>query len=267
VCSTIDRIISKRQPFANPTYKSKKKTAGGLKPRKHTVMQKQTPPTFSVNLNPNPGLTRYGKRRPNGKGWIAKPGQPDRKFNVSLWASTFVNKDGVELLAYNGNVDAFSRTDRGLDKQRAGANAGAGPSVEVNGMEVQDGRVVLFEALHAEGYIAENGNRRADFYGYWNDKGQIVDIGGWANDFEDERGGTRTSVVGGTQPHYENPLDVTASQDEIDAMRSTAEQAEEPSFTHDSENPAPAEEASSRRRGRRSEPQQTASIADDEHSR
>lgn len=226
-------------------------------------MQQQTPPTFSVNLNPNPGRTRYGKRRPNGKGWIAKPGQPDRKFNVSLWSSTFINKDGVELLAYNGNVDSYARTDRGVDKMRAGANAGNGPTVEVNGMTIEDGRIVVFEAVHAEGNIAENGKRRADFYGYWNDKGEIIDLGGWSNDFEDGR----TSVVGGTQPHYEKPIDMEASPDEIEALHRTAEPAEEPSFGHDSENPAPAEEQPSRRRGRRSEAQQTASIADDEQSR
>lgn len=225
-------------------------------------MQKPEP-TFSVNLNPNPGTTRYGKRRPNGKGWIAKPGQPDRKFNVSVWASTFTNKDGVELLAYNGNVDPYARTDRGVDKQRAGANAGSGPAVEVNGMQVQDGRIVFFEAVHAEGNMAENGKRRADFYGYWNDKGTIIDLGGWANDFEDGR----TSVVGGTQPHYEKPLGMEASSDEIDAMRRSAEPAEDPAISHESENPAPAVEPASRRRGRRSEAQQTASITDDKHGR
>jgi hypothetical protein len=226
-------------------------------------MQKPEP-TFSVNLNPNPGTTRYGKRRPNGKGWIAKPGQPDRKFNVSVWASTFVNKDGVELLAYNGNVEAYARTDRGVDKQRAGANAGTGPTVDVNGMEVQDGRIVFFEAVHAEGNIAENGKRRADFYGYWNDKGTIVDLGGWANDFEEGR----TSVVGGTQLHYEKPLDMEASPEDIASMHSVAEPAEEQTFWHESENPTPAEETSSRRRGsRRGDAQQTASIPEDEQIR
>ena len=224
-------------------------------------MQKPEP-TFSVNLNPNPGTTRYGKRRPNGKGWIAKPGQPDRKFNVSVWASTFVNKDGVELLAYNGNVDPYARTDRGVDKMRAGANAGNGPTVEVNGMKIEDGRIVIFEAVHAEGNIAENGLRRADFYGCWNDKGTIIDVGGWANDFEDGR----TSVVGGTQRHYEKPLDMEASLEDIANMQKTAEPAEEQSIGHDSENPAPAEEASSRRR-RRNDAPQSASIADDGQSR
>jgi hypothetical protein len=227
-------------------------------------MQKPEP-TFSVNLNANPGTTRFGKRRPNGKGWIAKPGQPERKFNVSVWASTFVNKDGVELLAYNGNVDPYARTDRGVDKMRAGANAGTGPSIEVNGMEIQDGRIVFFEAVHAEGNIAENGKRRADFYGYWNDKGTLIDVGGWSNDFEDGR----TSVVGGTQPHFEKPVDMQASPDEIDAMRSTAEPAEEHAFGHGSENPEPVEEQTSSRRrgGRRADTQQSASIPDDEQSR
>lgn len=225
-------------------------------------MQKKEP-TFSVNLNPTPGTTRYGKRRPNGKGWIAKPDQPDRKFNVSLWASTFVNKDGVELLAYNGSVESFARTDRGVDKMRAGAHAGKGPDVDVNGMKIENGRIVIFETVHDKGNIAENGKRRADFYGYWNDKGNIIDLGGWANDFEDGR----TSVVGGTQPHYEKPLDMQLSSDEIDAMRSSAEPAEEQSFGHVSENPAPEEDqTSSRRRGRRGEAQHSASIPDD-HSR
>lgn len=225
-------------------------------------MQKPEP-TFSVNLNANPGTTRFGKRRPNGKGWIAKPDEPDRKFNVSLWASTFINKDGVELLAYNGNVEAFARTDRGVDKMRAGASTGSGPTVEVNGMKIDDGRMVLFEAVHAEGNIADNGKRRADFYGYWNDKGVLRDIGGWSNDFEDGR----TSVVGSTQPHYEKPVEMAASPEDIASMRSTAEPAEEHPFGHGSENPAPAEDATSRRRGRRGEAQQTASIADDEQGR
>jgi hypothetical protein len=223
----------------------------------------QSKPTFSVNLNPNPGLNRYGNRRPHGKGWIAKPGEPDRKFNVTLWATTFTNKDGVELLAYNGNVDAYARTDRGADKMRAGVNAGTGPTVEVNGMKIDDGRCVLFEAVHAEGNIAENGNRRADLYGYWNDKGVIHDIGGWSNDFEDGR----TSVVGSTQPHYEKPVEMQASPDHIAGMRSSAEPAEQSPFDHASENPAPAEEQTTSRRRRRGEEQQTASIADDELSR
>lgn len=222
-------------------------------------------PTFSVNLNPNPGTTRFGKRRPNGKGWIAKPGQPERKFNVSLWSSTFMNKDGVELLVYTGNVEAYARTDRGVDKMRAGAKAGNGPDVVVNGMTIEDGRVVIFEAVHAEGKIAGNGKRRADFYGCWNDKGTIIDVGGWANDFEDGR----TSIVGGTQPHYEKPMEMEASGAEIDAMHANAEPAEDQIFAHESENPAPVEEQSSSRRrgGRRGEPQQTASIAADEPSR
>lgn len=226
-------------------------------------MQKPAP-TFSVNLNPNPGLTRYGKRRPNGKGWIAKPSEPDRKFNTTLWASTFVNKDGVELLAYTGNVDPYARSDRGVDKMRAGATAGTGPSVEVNGMELKDGRIVVFEAVHAEGNIADNGKRRADVYGYWNDKGTLIDVGGWLNDFEDGR----TSVVGSTQPHYEKPLNMEASPDEIANMHSSAEPAEEHPFGHDSETPAPTEDqASSRRRGRRGEAQQSASLPDDQQSR
>lgn len=223
----------------------------------------QSKPTFSVNLNPNPGLTRFGKRRPNGKGWIAKPGEPDRKFNVTVWASTFTNKDGVELLAYTGSVDPYARTDRGVDKMRAGANAGAGPSVEVNGMTLEDGRIALFEAEHAQGNIADNGLRRADFYGYWNEKGVIRDIGGWSNDFEDGR----TSVVGSTQPHYEKPVEMQASPDDIAGMHSSAEPAEQSPFAHASENPAPAEEQTTSRRRRRSEEQHTASIADDEHSR
>lgn len=262
MCSTIDPHSRARQPFGSPATKSKKKTLGGLKQRKHNVMQKPKP-TFSVNLNPNPGLTRFGKRRPNGKGWIAKPGEPDRHFDVTVWASTFVNKDGVELLAYTGNVEPYARSDRGVDKMRAGANTGAGPAVEVNGMKIEDGRIAIFEAVHADGNIADNGKRRADFYGYWNDKGTIVDIGGWANDFEDGR----TSVVGGTQPHYEKPIGMEASPEDIADMRSSAEPAEEHPFGRDSESPAPAEEHTSRRRGRRSDAQQTASIADDGQSR
>lgn len=225
-------------------------------------MQKPAP-TFSVNLNPNPGLTRYGKRRPNAKGWIAKPGQLDRKFNTTLWATTFTNKDGVELLAYTGTVDPYAREDRGVDKMRAGANAGSGPAVDINGMKLEDGRVVFFEAVHPEGNIAENGLRRADFYGFWNDKGTIIDFGGWANDFEDGR----TSIVGSTQPHYEKPAGMEALPEDIANMRARAEPAEEQAFGRDSENPAPAEDASARRRGRRGEPQQTASIPDDEQNR
>lgn len=181
-------------------------------------------PTFSVNFNPTPGTNRYGKNRPHGKGLIANPETPDCLQNITLWATTFNNKDGAILNAFTGSVAPFARDDRGMDKLRNATDAAQYPAIDVNGISLESNRVVMFEALHAQGNVAENGKRRADIYGYWNDKGKLIDIGAWTNDFEDGR----FSAVGRTQPHFEKAASsIEASSDELQTYAAQPPQGRE----------------------------------------
>lgn len=156
----------------------------------------KTKPTFSINMVANPGTTRYGKPLPDFRGYVAAPDAPDRTFNVALWSTTFTDKDGVTRVALNGNVDGHARNDDAIDQIRASAARGAGTSIEINNIVLAPGKIVLFEAKHEDGNIADNGKRRTDFYGHWNLNGKRIDIGGWLSK---NPNGQRASVVGRSQ--------------------------------------------------------------------
>lgn len=175
-------------------------------------MAQNPKPTFSVNIDPNPGKTQAGKSRPHGKGFIANPNTPERLQDIQLWSSTYTTKDGDILVSFTGTVDPYTRADSGFTKLHASNTSLSAPAVEVNGIKIEASRVVLFQAQHNEGNRAENGKRRADLYGYWNDNGTIIDVGAWTNDFEDGR----FSAVGKTQPHFEKSADsIDASPEDL----------------------------------------------------
>ncbi|MCV0371768.1 hypothetical protein [Filomicrobium sp.] len=202
----------------------------------------QTIPTFSANLYPKKRTNRNGKSLPNLKGYVAAHDNPDRQFNVAGWSTSFTNAKGVILTAYNGQVEPFARSDSARDKMRAGAEDNIGPAVEVNGMKLESGRFVLFESELPNGELTEEGFRRADIYGWWNDKGVIRDISGWTNQHE----GGRLSVVGSVQKHWEReqdspdaaPENAKVSAKKLKKMQEAAAHAEEPVFGYD----APTEE-------------------------
>lgn len=156
----------------------------------------KTKPTFSINMIANPGTSRTGAARPNFRGTVAAPDQEQRHFDIALWAGTFNDpKTGEDLVVLNGHVTSFSRDDDAMSQMRDAASATGGPAIEINNIKLEAGKIVLFQAKHENGNIADNGKRRSDFYGYWNNNGKRVDIGGWANKGKDGR----VSVVGRSQ--------------------------------------------------------------------
>lgn len=156
----------------------------------------KTKPTFSINMIANPGVSRTGVARPNFRGTVAAPDQEQRLFDIALWTGKFIDpKTGEELIVLNGHVTSFSREDDAMSQMRDSASSNEGPAIEVNNIKLEPGKMVLFQAKHEDGNIAENGKRRTDFYGYWNNNGKRIDIGGWANKNKDGR----VSVVGRSQ--------------------------------------------------------------------
>lgn len=202
-------------------------------------------PTFSVNMQAALRVSRYGRELPHYKGYVCRPGS-DVRHDVSLWSGTYTAKDGQVLTYWNGSVEPVSTHMSAKDQIQARATAaGQGRPILIGGkngqepIEVQSGRMVMFEAKHETGNIADNGKRRADTYGYWNDNGELIQIGGYINARENRL----ASIVGKTQfPLSKEPTESLGgemSQDDIDAMNREADMG----FREES----PAEQPKSRR--------------------
>lgn len=188
-------------------------------------MDQKTKPSFSVNMQGGPRESRYGKQLPHYKGTISAP-ESNIAQDIALWSGEYANKDGVALTYFNGIVEPVSRSADAMSQVRARAAASEkAAAIAIGGKDgkepivVEDGRVVLFEAQHKDGTnIASNGKRRADVYGYWNNGGQLVQIGAYINKQE----GRLASLVGKTQfPLSKEQLETTGgemSQAEIDSM-------------------------------------------------
>lgn len=147
---------------------------------KEKTMDEQLKGNFTANIIPNAGASRFGKRRPDVRGNITAPGS-DRVQTVSLWTTEYPDKStGEMLIGMNGQVDSVSRTDSAMEQIKAHAGRGTGPSVAVNNIDLEAGKIVIFQSKHKDGNTAPNGNLRSDFYGYWNNNGQLVQIGIWA---------------------------------------------------------------------------------------
>lgn len=158
-------------------------------------MNQQAKGNFTANMIANAGSGRYGKARPNVRGQISAPGT-DRVQAVSLWTTAYTDKDtGEVLIGMNGQVDPVSRADSALDQFKAHANGNAeGPVISINNIELETGKLVIFQSKHKDGNTAANGNLRSDFYGYWNNGGQLVQIGIWAKKNEQNQ----TAFLGGS---------------------------------------------------------------------
>lgn len=214
---------------------------------------------FTANMI-KAGETRYGKRRPNVRGLISVPGT-DRLQSVSLWTNEYADKQtGEMMMGMNGNVDGASRSDSAMDQLRAHARGSTGPTILVDrikgkeAIELEDGKIVIFQSKHKDGQQkAANGNLRSDFYGYWNNNGQLVEIGIWLHKNKDTNqaflgGGTQFPLPGkeATQPDFG-----TMSQDDLDQM--AADYASREVDEGRAENPETAfGEEQKRGRGRRS---------------
>jgi hypothetical protein len=181
---------------------------------------------FTANMI-KAGESRYGKRRPNVRGFISVPGT-ERLQPVSLWTNEYADKQtGEMLMGMNGNVDGVSRSDSAMDQLRAHARGASGPTILVDRIkgkepiELEDGKIVIFQSKHKDGQQkAANGNLRSDFYGYWNNSGQLVEIGVWLHKKNDLSqaflgGATQFPLPGkeATQPDFG-----TMSHDDLDRM-------------------------------------------------
>jgi hypothetical protein len=188
-------------------------------------MDQKTKPSFSVNMQAGARVNRYGKATPHYKGSITAPNATTPR-GVALWSGEYADKDGTVLTYWNGIVDPVSRSTDAMTQIRARAAAGQqAATISIGGKDgmkpilIEDGRIVMFEARHKDGTnIADNGKRRADVYGYWNDGGELVQIGAYVNKQE----GRLASLVGKTQfPLSKEQLETNGgemSQAEIDAM-------------------------------------------------
>ncbi len=202
----------------------------GVHPKKETIMDQNTKPLLSLHMQGGPRTSRYGKQLPHYKGYVARP-DSEVKRDAIAWSGEYTDKDGVVLTYLSGQVEPVSRGMSAMDqvKARAGA-AEKAPPVSIGGKDgqkpivLEDGRFIIFEAKHKDGTnIAANGKRRADNYGYWNDGGELIQLGGYVNAQE----GRLASIVGKTQfPLSKEQLETTGgemSQSDIDAMNSLAE--------------------------------------------
>lgn len=186
----------------------------------------QPKPTFSVNMQAGPRTSRYGRELPHYRGTITAPGGKAAQA-ISLWSGSYQDAQGNALTYWNGTVDPVSREASAFDQIHARAAASTkAPAIEIGGQDgqkplsVEDGRVILFQAKHKDGNIAANGNRRADVYGYWNNKGVLVEIGAYVNAQE----GRLASLVGKTQmplDKQQNAAAMTFDGDEVEANRAT----------------------------------------------
>jgi hypothetical protein len=193
-------------------------------------MDQKTKPSFSVNMQAGPRTSRYGRQLPHYKGTISAPDSVIPQ-DIVLWSGEYQGQGGVVLTYFNGIVEPVSRSANAMTqiRARAAASEKAAP-IAIGGKDglkpiiVEDGRVVLFEAQHKDGTnIAANGKRRADVYGYWNNGGQLVQIGAYVNAQENRL----ASLVGKTQfPLSKEQLETTGgemSQDDIEIMNRMAD--------------------------------------------
>lgn len=195
-------------------------------------MDQKPKPSFSINMQAGPRTNRYGKATPHYKGSITAPNSKQPQ-GVALWSGEYTDKDGTLLTYWNGIVDPVSRSADAMAqiRSRAAAAQKANP-IAIGGKDgmkpitVDDGRLVMFEARHKDGSnIAANGKRRADVYGYWNNGGELVQIGGYVNKQE----GRLASIVGKTQfPLSKEQLETNGgemSQADIEAMEASYNEA------------------------------------------
>lgn len=193
-------------------------------------MDQKTKPALSLNMQGGPRVSRYGKPLPHYRGYLSRP-DSDIQRDAIAWSGEYTDKDGAVLTYISGQVEPVSRGMSAMDQVRARAAASekAAP-ISVGGKDgqkaisIQDGHFIIFEAKHKDGSnIAANGKRRADSYGYWNDGGELIQLGAYVNAQE----GRLASLVGKTQfPLSKDQLETTGgelSQDDIDAMNRTAE--------------------------------------------
>lgn len=178
-------------------------------------------PAFSANMQFG-GKTASGKDLPHFKGSIRAP-DTDITENLALWTGTYTGKDGNALVFFTGTT-GFREGLSAMEQIHARAAPKAKP-IQIGGkdgnkpMELEDGRVVMFEAKHPDGSLAANGNRRTDVYGYWNNHGSLVEIGAYAN----AQDGRLASLVGNTQyplnrDKLHEPSREEKSQKDIDEM-------------------------------------------------
>lgn len=201
---------------------------------KETTMDQKTKPSFSVNMQAGPRQSRYGKQLPHYKGTITAP-ESGIAQDIALWSGEYTNQAGVVMTYFNGVVEPVSRSADAMVQIRArAASAEKAAPIAVGGKDgrepitVEDGRVVLFEAQHKDGTnIAANGKRRADVYGYWNNGGQLIQIGAYVSKQE----GRLASLVGKTQfPLSKEQLETTGGemdQADIDSMSRMLEERDE----------------------------------------
>lgn len=201
--------------------------------------QDQPRGNFIANMV-NPGKSRQGKSRPNVRGAISAPGS-DRELKISLWTNEYPDADGKMMMGMNGNVDSVSRDDSPMDQFRSHARGAAGPTVKIDRIpgkppiELEDGKIAIFQSKNKDGQQAANGNLRTDFYGFWNDGGKLVEIGAWLYKNKE----TGQAFLGGATQHpikgreQGAPDFGTMSRDDLERMQANATDLEQPEQEHE----------------------------------
>lgn len=175
----------------------------------------------------NAGRSRNGKPKPNVRGTITSPGS-DRNFNISLWTHEYADADGNMMIGMNGNVESVSRSDEAMDQFRSHVRGPTGKNLKIDRIpgkdpiELEPGKIVIFQSKNKEGDRAPNGNLRTNFYGYWNDSGKLTEIGIWLHKNKD----TSQAFLGGTtqypMPGKDGPDFGTMSQADLEKMQREA---------------------------------------------
>jgi hypothetical protein len=203
--------------------------------------QDQPRGNFVANMV-NAGKSRNGKDKPNVRGRISAPGN-NREFDISLWTHEYAGADGATMLGMNGNVENVSRSDEAMDQFRSHARGEKGPTVKIDRIpgkdpiELESGKVVIFQSKNKEGDRAPNGNVRTNFYGYWNDNGKIVEVGIWAH--KDKN--TNRAFLGGATQYPMPGKDAhdfgTMSQADLEKMQREADSRNMEQPDRDNETP------------------------------
>jgi hypothetical protein len=172
-------------------------------------MDQKTKPGLSLNMIANPGKGFRGGDLPDVRGYVCKPDDIERRYNVALYTNTYADKKtGEERLYWKGKAEPFARSDSAADKFRANSarrareaeafrNGTAPQSRDVTlpgGGTLEEDGILIFDKLSEHKGKAANGNNKTDTYGWWNHQGVLIEIGGHMP----EKGRT-ASIVGRTQ--------------------------------------------------------------------
>lgn len=202
----------------------------------------------SVNKRKQPG-----DRQPTFQGNLQIPGT-NKTFGIALWGHEYADQETGEMrMGFNGNTSVVSRNTDPEEQltQLIAAGKPNGRAYTENNLTVEPGRIAIFANKFREQSIAKGKDAGKDvnpphFWGRWNPgNGEpVVHLSIWQSTSKVRRNYGEVILTGWTQ--YPQPANTLQAQ-----LDSEAPYLE-------SENPAPAEDPSARRRGSKKSVEQEA---------